>query len=145
MSQFSNCMTLVADIPESLSNIDSKALDASYKQAMYNVLLKIKVSAEKKTPVVTGRLKKGYRIGISGQYPNIYGSVYNNVSYFNTIEFGKTISPRTQIRLKSQPVRLKQLNEGRRMLESSILESQSAIQDLEQQFADEFLRIYNHK
>lgn len=140
-----NLTKTVSDVSPS----DMNKIHSAYIGTLRNCLEKIKYSAQEKTPVKTGRLKRGFRIITTGFYPRIIASVVNPVPYFSFIENGRKVALKRNIERKrvqpNIPTNQKDRINGVRMLQRSIEEHRSEINSIENDFTEEFLSLIKTK
>lgn len=139
-------------LSKSISDVEAAELSilhAKYQSSLRKCLENIETSAKEKTPVKTGRLKRGFKVFLSGKYPRLSASIRNPVPYFSFIEHGRKISYKKKLdKTKVQPnVPASQRNKvlGVKMLARSIDEHRSEIDLLERDFTREFLSIIKTK
>lgn len=137
----------VTNNPLLFTQQDRYDLTRLYKDRMNTVLHGIKDSVEKLTPVRTGALKAGYRISTTGEFPKISGGIYNTMSYFEPVEFGRDTSKKSKskITMNAGSVKLTTLTQGKHMLQKSIVQHADELEELSESFQDDFLALLNSK
>jgi len=131
-----------------LNESDISKLNQRHKDILRSSLERIKKSAQNKTPVKTGRLRKGYRINVVGTYPNTQANISNVQPYFSTIEYGR---PRFKehvgyVRIRPNvPLSDQDRIGGVKMLQRSIKKNQGELDNMENEFINDYLSLLKIK